>query len=399
MFSSKNKLDYNLKYYISENTYKSYRVLIKYKDFQSSIVKKINSYKGTVYHIIESCNIISAQINARSIDRILEYPEIEKIYLDEYLFLCGMSVTSANKASYIEKYNLSGRGIGIGIVDSGVYPHKDLTSPTNKILLFEDLINNLHYPYDDNGHGTSICGILCSSGFSSNNMYKGICPKSSLFCYKAFDKMGKGFASDVLYAIESLINISKEHNIKILCLPFELLSHNVFIINLFKKLFDCAIAQNIIPIVPAGSNINTRSSIMGIATLPNCITVGGMDTTKSIIKPYLYSSCGPLSKYNKPDLCASCVNIVSLNSDKNYISEKNETKLYPKKLDISYKTFTGSSMATAYICGICALILEKNPDITFKDVHSLLQVACDSIDDIPKFIQGDGFINFKKLMT
>ena len=60
MFSYKNNLDYNLKYYISNNAYKNYRVLIQYKDFQSSIVKKINSYKGTVHHIIESANLISA---------------------------------------------------------------------------------------------------------------------------------------------------------------------------------------------------------------------------------------------------------------------------------------------------------------------------------------------------
>lgn len=401
MFSNKNKLDYNLKYYMSKNIYKSYRVLIKYKDFQSSIAKKINSYKGNVYHIIESSNIISAQLNGRSIERIIEYPEIEEIFLDEYLFLCGMSVTSANKSTYIEKTNLSGSGIGIGVVDSGVYPHKDLTSPTNKISLFEDLINDIQYPYDDNGHGTSVSGILCSSGFSSNNMYKGICPKSKLYCYKAFDKLGKGFASDVLFAIESLINLSlsEEHNIKILCLPFELLSHNVFITNAFEKLFDRAIENGMIPIVSAGSSINSKYSVMGIATLQNCITVGGLDTTKSIIKPYPYSACGPLSKYDKPDLCASCVNIVSLNCDKNYISEKNGIKLYPKQLDVSYKTFTGSSLATAYVSGICALICEKNPNIMFKDMHSLLQVACNSIDDIPKYIQGDGVINFKKLIT
>ena len=64
-----------------------------------------------------------------------------------------------------------------------------------------------------------------------------------------------------------------------------------------------------------------------------------------------------------------------------------------------YKTFTGSSLATAYVSGICALICEKNPNIMFKDMHSLLQVACNSIDDIPKYIQGDGVINFKKLIT
>jgi len=398
MFSYKKKLDYNLNYYMSNNSYKTYRVLIQYKDFQSSVVKKINSYKGIIHHTIESANLISAELNSRSIDRILEYPEIEKIYLDEYLFLCGMSVTTANKFNYSERYGLSGTGIGIGLIDSGIFPHPDLISPSNKIELFEDVINNFHYPYDDNGHGTSMAGILCSSGLSSNNMYKGICSKSKLFCYKAFDKLGKGFASDILYSIESLSNISKEKNIKILCLPFELLTHNTFVISCFYSAFNYAISKGLIPIVPSGSNLNNASSIMGIATLPNCITVAGLDTVASIVKPYPYSSSGPYGKLSKPDLSAACVNVISLNSNNNYISEKNGVKLYPSKLDTPYKTFTGSSIATAYISGLCALMCEKNPSITFKDMISLLKVVCDPVEDIPKTIQGEGTININKLM-
>lgn len=88
MFSYKNKLDHNLKYYITKNAYKTYRVLIKYKNFQSALEKKINSYKGTVYHIIESVNIISAELNSRGIERILEYPEIEKfIWMNIYFYV------------------------------------------------------------------------------------------------------------------------------------------------------------------------------------------------------------------------------------------------------------------------------------------------------------------------
>ncbi|NMF07688.1 S8 family serine peptidase [Clostridium beijerinckii] len=398
MFSSKSKLDHNLKDYISKNAYKSYRILIQYKDFQSSIVKKISSYKGTVHHIIESSNIISAELNSRGIDRISEYPEIKKIYLDEYLFLCGMSVTTANKIHFSEKFSLSGAGVGIGLVDSGIFPHQDLTSPSTKIELFEDLINNFRYPYDDNGHGTSMAGILCSSGISSNNMYKGICNKSKLFCYKAFDKLGKGFASDILYSIESLSNISKENNIKVLCLPFELLTHNTFIISCFDLTFKYAISKGLIPIVPSGSNLSEKTSIMGIATLPSCITIGGLNTTTSIMKPYTYSSAGPYGKLLKPDLSAACVNIISLNSDNNYISEKNGIKVYPNKLEVPYKTFTGSSIATAYISGLCALLCEKNPSITFKDMISLLKVACDPIDEISNQIQGEGIVNINKLI-
>ena len=398
MFLYKNKLDYNLKYYISKNAYKTYRVLIKYKNFQSALEKKINSYKGTVYHIIESINVISAELNSRGIERIIEYPEIEKIYLDEYLFLCGMSVTTANKVHFSEKYSLSGTGIGIGLIDSGVFPHEDLLSPSSKIELFVDLINELHYPYDDNGHGTSIAGILCGSGLSSDNMYKGICSKSKLFCYKAFDKLGKGFASDILYSIECLINMPKENNIKILCLPFELLTHNAFIISCFDIIFNHAISKGLIPIVPSGSKLNNQSSIMGIATLPNCITVSGLNTTNSIVKAYEYSSAGSYGKLSKPDLSAACVNIVSLNCDTNYISEKNNFKLYPNKLESKYKTFSGTSIAVAYISGLCALICENNPSINFKDMNSLLKVSSELIDDIPKYIQGEGVVNLQKLM-
>ena len=54
-------------------------------------------------------------------------------------------------------------------------------------------------------------------------------------------------------------------------------------------------------------------------------------------------------------------------------------------------------MAAAYICGICALLLENKPDMTFKDIHSLLKVGCTSIEDIPKYIQGEGTVDIKKL--
>lgn len=116
------------------------------------------------------------------------------------------------------------------------------------------------------------------------------------------------------------------------------------------------------------------------------------------MKPYTYSSAGPYGKLLKPDLSAACVNIISLNSDNNYISEKNGIKVYPNKLEVPYKTFTGSSIATAYISGLCALLCEKNPSITFKDMISLLKVACDPIDEISNQIQGEGIVNINKLI-
>ena len=397
MFNIRSKLDYNLNIAIRENAYKKYRVLIKCKKLFPVILKKVSHFKEALIYPLEYCNIIVANLNKYEIKLILEYPEVEKIFFDDYLFLCGVSISSANNCYSLNKndLNYSGNNIKIGLVDSGVYPHTDLLSPNNKIEDFFDLVNGFTHPYDDNGHGTAMAGIICGSGTSSNNLYKGIATSSKIVCYKAFDKLGKGYASDILYSIESLIKISSSKNIRILCLPFELLNHNYFIIDAFNSLFNVAINNKIIPIVPSGSNNYLNNNIMGISVLKNCLTVGGIETQSKT--PYIYSSKGPYSKITKPDLVSSCTNITSLNSDTSYISEKDGIKLYPKKLDTNYKSFSGTSISVAFISAVCALLLEHNNSYSFNDLQSILKLACDR-KDLSKDNVGEGILNINRIL-
>ena len=397
MLSLKNKLDPNLNYYISNNIYQNYRVLIQYKKFRNSIEKKILSNKGIIYNSIDSLNIITAQIGSKSIQRLIEYPEIEKIFLDEYLYICDLTTAASSRHTFKIKSQLTGKNIGIAVIDSGVYPHKCLTSSNNKISLFNDLINNLKYPYDDNGHGTCICGILSGNNTSNDIQFKGICPNSKLFCYKAFDKLGKGYASDILFSIDSVLNISSDNNIKILCLPFEFLTNNIYILSLFNSIFNICIQKGLIPITSSGSINNNYNSIMGISILDNCITAGGSNAFYSNSEMYQYSSGNNLTKKLKPDILSPCNNILSLNCDVNYLSEKNGIKLYPHNLQVAYKTFSGVSLSTAYICGISALLCEKNPKANFYDILSFLKIACEYSENIPKKLQGNGIINISKL--
>lgn len=157
------------------------------------------------------------------------------------------------------------------------------------------------------------------------------------------------------------------------------------------------VSKNITCIIPSGSNKNLDGSITGLALCDNCITVAGYDSTANI-KPYTYSSAGSKRKDSKPNLCAACVDIVSLNSDTAYISERDGHKLYPSKLDLSYKTFSGTSLSAAYVAGVCALIYEDNESLTPKDIASLLKVACEPLDDIPHNYQGSGKINIKSIL-
>ena len=397
MFSVKNKLDKNLRYLIDNKCYKSYRVLIEYKNLKSNLEKRLSS-KGFLIYTFKSSNIICANLPSNYIEKLIEYPEVSNIVFDEYLFLCGLSVSTANKHYVSKNFSLSGKNIGIGLIDSGIYPHDNLLYPHNNIGSFTDIVNHLKYPYDDNGHGTCMAGIIGDNGVNSNSIYKGVATGSKLHCYKAFDKLGKGYASDILFSIESLSENAEVYNLKLLCLPFELLTHNIFIINVFNSAFDYCLEKGIIPIVPSGSNKNDFGSIMGIATLDNCITVGGIDTSLTT-KLYDYSSCGPYQKRCKPNILCACANITSLNSDTSFYSEKNGMKLYPSKLNAEYKSFSGTSLSCAYVTGLCALLYEKHPNLTFDDIVSLLGLSCDKLEDLPKSKIGEGILNTRKLFT
>jgi serine protease AprX len=399
MFSFKNKLDYNLKAAISSNNYKHYRVIIQCRSLRENIENKIKSYKAEVIRSIPSLNCVSASLSASAIDRLLEHPEVAYISFDTTALLCGSSgtsVLSSNGISFQERYKLTGRGIGIGLVDSGTYPHTDLSSPSNKIKKFIDVVCNTKFPYDDNGHGTFMSGVICGGGVASKGMYRGIAENSHLYSVKSFNSIGRGYISDILYSIDLILNESQDYNIKVICLPFEVLEHNQFTLSLFGKLFDLAVQKGIVVVVPSGNSGNTESSIRGIATLPNCITVAGLDTRKGI-KPYVHSSAGPYGKLEKPDLAAACVDICSLNSNKDYVSERNGSRVYAYPLEHPYTTYSGTSCAAAFISGVCALLFENNPELPFKDVVALLKVSCKLLD-IFKWSQGAGMLEMSKLL-
>lgn len=375
--------------------FKSYRVIIHCKALAEKIQTRIKSSKGELIGAVPNINCIFANISSKTIERLIEYPEIDYITFDDFAYLCGNNVTSANNVRLTQKLNYTGKGVCIGLIDSGVYPHPDLMKPNKKILKFKDIINGLEYPYDDNGHGTFMSGIICSSGINSKGMYAGIAPNSSIYAIKAFNALGKGYISNILIALNTLISENKEHNIKVICLPFEITTENAFIISMFDILFAMCINNNITVIVPSGSNEAFKSSLRGIASLSSCLTIGGMDTTSSI-KPYNFSSCGPCGKLVKPDLCAASVNIGSLSTDKNYISERNGLKIYPRKMENYYTSLSGTSCAAAYISGVCALLYESNSDLRYKDIASLLKASCNFLE-LPKWQQGEGFLDINSL--
>ena len=59
------------------------------------------------------------------------------------------------------------------------------------------MVHRRREPYDDNGHGTHISGIIGGSGTSSDVRYQGVAPECHIIMVKVLDQKGNGYASDV----------------------------------------------------------------------------------------------------------------------------------------------------------------------------------------------------------
>ena len=90
----------------------------------------------------------------------------------------------------------TGAGVGVAVIDSGITSwHDDLTNLTSKLFpygnqrvtKFVDFVNGRTLPYDDNGHGSHVAGIIAGNGYDSNGEKAGIAPGASLVSLKVLD--------------------------------------------------------------------------------------------------------------------------------------------------------------------------------------------------------------------
>lgn len=377
----------------------NFRVIIQCSTLLDKAESKLIRYKCKVFYKIESLNCICALVTPFALKRLIEFPFVKYVDTDSYAFITQTLHSQNESATDLPRYvKSSGNNIGIGIVSTGIYPHANLKVPKDKIRLSLDLINGFETPYDDNGHGTFLAGLISSKPRPTGYTFSGIAPDSYVCSVKAFDVTGKGFVSASLLALDTLISLQDSLKVRIILLPFEVYDNNGFILNLFSKLFNKATEKNIIIIVPSGNNGNIQGSLIGISTLKNCLTIGGLDSSSMVSKIYNLSSAAIDNKSGKPDFILPCTNIKSTNSNIFFIPEIDGNKIFPRPLDMPYTLMNGTCLCAAYACGLCAIILEKFPELSFNDIYTLFKHASHLIDS-PKYLQGNGYVDSKELFS
>src|SRR5262249_29413691 len=131
----------------------------------------------------------------------------------------------------------TGAGVGVAVIDSGVVSwHDDLTNRTNqtypfgnqRVSAFVDFVNNQLTPYDDDGHGTHVAGIIAGNGLDSNGKQAGVAPDASLVVLKALDANGDGTISNVIQALDWVLANHEQYNIRVVNLSVSAAIHESY---------------------------------------------------------------------------------------------------------------------------------------------------------------------------
>lgn len=283
----------------------------------------------------------------------------------------------------LDTMGLTGAGVGVAVLDTGIYPHEDFE---NRIMAFKDFVRRRPGPYDDNGHGTHIAAMIGGNGASSDGRYRGVAPGCGLIAVKVLDFRGNGFASDVLVGLRWIRENKEKYGIRVVNISVGSLSRKDMSENsVLVRGVDAAWDDGLVVVVAAGNHGPGRMTITTPGISRKVITVGCSDDYKEVEvmgnRMVDYSGRGPtMACISKPDLVAPGSGIISC---------CNQPGQYMPK--------SGTSMSTPLVSGAVALLLERYPQMTNRDVKlRLIERAVDM--GRPHNQQGWGLLDVGRLL-
>ena len=285
----------------------------------------------------------------------------------------------------------TGKNITVAIIDSGVYPHDNLMKPRNRIIAFKDFVNNYTEPYDDNGHGTAMAGIIAGNGFISDGRHKGIAPECNIVAIKVLDSNGFASVKNIASAIDWVCENKDAYNISIINISIGVDYNDKDYIKL-EPAIDKATDIGLLIIASVGNSIGEPKRIYLPAAFANVLAVGSIEDLhvkkcNEYKIAYFSSYWEDANNTAKPDIVAPGNFILSLQSIISYSPARDDCLVY----DTSYALSFGTSNSAAIVSGVAALLWEEYPDENAVYIKDLILDLCVQLNE-KKISQGDGFL-------
>lgn len=234
----------------------------------------------------------------------------------------------------------------VAVVDTGIDAgHADLDG--GKVIGWYDAVGGSPAAFDDNGHGTHVAGTIAGTG-DGNAAYRGVAPGAALVGVKVLDGSGSGTWDQVLAGIEWVIHNKAAYGIEVISLSLGggTCADGSDSISLA---IDAAVDAGIVAVVAAGNSGPGACTVGTPAAARKAITVGAAaDPGEGGFHQAGFSSRGPTGDGRvKPDVSAPGVAIMSARASSG----------------TGYVAYNGTSMATPYVSGVVALMLDADPSL------------------------------------
>ena len=368
-------------------------VIIQFSDtMQAKHFAMLAAQGGRLKNKFQQINGAAYQIPVKILAFLENHPDIAYVTPDrpttpsfDQSDAAAISAITADVARV--QYALDGTGVGIAVIDSGVFNHDDLQGASgSRIVYSENFVAGDVTANDLYGHGTHVAGIIGGNGKDSqsgySHEYRGVAPNANIINLRVLNAQGSGNDSQVIAAIQRAIQLKPTYNIRVINLSLGRPVFESYTLDPLCQAVEAAWKAGIVAVVAAGNNGRDNShSTEGYGTIqapgndPNVITVGAtkdQDTATRLDDTVAsYSSKGPtlIDHIVKPDIVAPGNRIVSLLAPGSTLAASYPTfdvgpVLCTLNCNPAYFRLSGTSMATPYVAGAAALMIQKDPTLT-----------------------------------
>jgi serine protease AprX len=299
---------------------------------------------------------------------------------------------------------VTGRGIGVAVVDSGIAAHAALDG---RVVAAVSFVTGDGSTDDHYGHGTHIAGLIAGTSRSGTTpLYRsGIAPGAHLINVRVLGSEGQGYTSDVIAGMQWVVANRDRYRIRVMNLS---LGHPVVescVADPLCVAAERAVAAGVVVVASAGNagkdehGAPVLGSISSPGNAPSVITVGALNTWGTVVRGddsvTTYSSRGP-TRFDlliKPDVVAPGNKIVSLEAAGSYLATRYPAQHVAGRGRDSYVTMSGTSMAAGLVSGGAALLLESSPVLNVRQVKVMLQLTASPMPDEGLMAAGTGEVN------
>lgn len=259
------------------------------------------------------------------------------------------------KASISRSSALTGKGIKVGVIDTGIdYNHPDLKESFKKGWDFvdrdKDPMETVEHGLRNTLHGTHVAGIIAAKG-----KHKGIAPNAEIYAYRALGPGGAGTTEQILSAIEKavkdkvdVLNLSLGSEVNGPDLPISIALNKV-------------VEKGIVAVAAAGNAGPSDWTVGSPGTAAKAISVGA--TTPNMKMPYIEVDGAKiiLNKMDKSKQWSFANNIEIAEGGLGRKKELNDVREKIVLLKRGELTF-GEKAENAYMAGAKAVLIMNDMD-------------------------------------